>query len=187
MSIISNNIILKELNLRNEKTIAKAFWIFSFAILTAIGAQIEIPHQPVPFTMQTFFVFMSGALLGKRSGAASMILYLILGSLGLPVFSSGAFGLLKIFGPTGGYLLAFPIAAYIIGYLIEIRKEYWWIVFLMFVGSFIIFSIGIIQLNFVYFHDWNRSFQAGVLIFSLWDIVKIIGASAVTYYYYRKF
>ena len=99
-----NQIALKALSLPDKRIYIQAFWAFTFAVLMAIGAQIEIPNQPVPFTMQTFFVLSAGALLGKRGGAISMGLYLILGAIGLPVFSGGAFGLAKILGPTGGYL-----------------------------------------------------------------------------------
>jgi biotin transport system substrate-specific component len=164
----------------------QAFWAFTCAVLVAIGAQIEIPNQPVPFTLQTFFVLSAGAFLGKRTGAFSMILYLTLGAIGLPVFSGGAFGLAKIVGPTGGYLLSFPIAAFVVGYLTGLRNEYWWMLISMFVGSCIIFSLGTVQLNFVYFHNWMNSFQAGFLIFSWWDGVKIIGAATIAYTYSKR-
>lgn len=186
MNGIAITSVFNELSLRNERTLAKVFWIFTCAVLTAVGAQIEIPHQPVPFTLQTFFVLLTGAFLGKRSGAISMVLYLMLGLIGLPVFSGGACGLGKIIGPTGGYLLAFPFAAFVIGYLIEIRKEYWWIVISIVTGSLLIFSLGTLQLNYIYFHDWSRSFQSGFLIFSLWDIAKIVAASTLVHYYYKK-
>jgi biotin transport system substrate-specific component len=152
----------------------------------AIGAQIVIPNQPVPFTMQTFFVFLAGAFLGKRGGAISMSFYLILGASGLPVFSGSAFGLAKILGPTGGYLLSFPIAAFTVGYLIRLRSEYWWMLISMFVGSLIIFSLGTIQLHFLYLHNWKNSFQVGFLIFSWWDGVKIVGAATIAYSYFQR-
>jgi biotin transport system substrate-specific component len=144
-----------------------------------------ISNQPVPFTLQTFFVLLVGALLGKKSGAASMGLYVILGVAGLPVFSGASFGMARIFGPTGGYLLSFPITAFIIGYLVRIRPEYWWTIISMIIGSFLIFCLGTIQLNFVYIHNWQQSLQAGFFIFSWWDAVKIIGAATIAHYYFR--
>jgi biotin transport system substrate-specific component len=96
------------------------------------------------------------------------------------------FGVGRIFGPTGGYLLAFPIAAGAIGYLVELRKEYWWIFISMLSGSLIIFLGGTVQLNYVYFHDWNRSFQSGFLIFSIWDGVKVVAASSIVHYFHRR-
>lgn len=176
----------KALSLPDKRIYTLAFWTFTFAILTAIGAQIEIPNQPIPFTLQTFFVLLAGTFLGKRGGAISMSLYLILGASGLPVFSCSTFGLAKILGPTGGYLFSFPIAAFVVGYLTRLRNEYWWMLISLFIGSLIIFSLGTIQLNFVYFHNWISSFQAGFLIFSWWDGVKIIGAATIAYSYFHR-
>jgi biotin transport system substrate-specific component len=181
-----NNNTVKELSLTYTQTSSQVFWVITFSILTAIGAQVEIPNQPVPFTVQTFFVLSAGALLGKHSGTASMGLYLILGAIGVPVFSGGGFGLSRIVGPTGGYLISFPIAAFVVGYLTSRRGEYWWMILSMVLGSLIIFTIGTIQLNFVYVHNWMNSFQAGFLIFSWWDAVKIIGAASIAHHYFRK-
>jgi biotin transport system substrate-specific component len=186
MLINRNNTTIKELSLPDERVSVQAFWLITFSILTAIGAQIDIPHQPVPYTLQTFFVLLAGAFLGKRSGAASMGLYLILGSIGMPVFSGGAFGLSRILGPTGGYLLSFPITAFVVGYLVRLRREFWWMIVSMGIGSFIIFTIGMIQLNITYIHSWVNSLQAGFIIFSWWDAVKIIGAATITHHYFQK-
>ena len=186
MSEIPNQIELKSLILSDKRISVISFWAFTFALLMAIGAQIEIPNEPVPFTMQTFFVFLAGAFLGKRGAVISMGFYLIMGASGLPVFSGGAFGLAKILGPTGGYLLSFPVAAFAIGYLTRVRSEYWWILLSMCIGSFIIFSLGTLQLNFLYFHNWTNSLQAGFLLFSWWDGVKIIGAATIAYTYFQK-
>ena len=176
----------KVLSLPDKRVHVQAFLAFTFAVLIAIGAQIEIPNQPVPFTMQTFFVLLAGALLGKRGGSISVGIYLTLGVIGLPVFSGGAFGLAKILGPTGGYLLSFPIAAFVVGYLTRLNSEYWWMLISMFVGSLIIFSLGTIQLNFLYLHNWKYSFQAGFLIFTWWDGVKIVAAATITYSYFQR-
>jgi biotin transport system substrate-specific component len=183
---IRNQHITKALSLPDKRIHILAFWAFTFAVLMAIGAQIEIPNQPVPFTMQTFFVLTAGALLGKRGGAISMSFYLILGVIGLPVFSGGAFGLAKIVGPTGGYLLSFPIAAFIVGSLISLRSEYWWMLISMVVGALVIFTLGTKQLNVVYLHNWMNSFQAGFLIFSWWDGVKIVGAATIAHAYFHR-
>ncbi|MBI3788884.1 MAG: biotin transporter BioY, partial [Ignavibacteriales bacterium] len=90
----------KYFSLANASTTAQAFWIGTFAILVAVGAQIEIPHQPVPYTFQTFFVLLSGALLGRRNGFLSMMTYLAMGAIGLPIFSGGGFGFARLIGPT---------------------------------------------------------------------------------------
>ncbi|HTK81640.1 MAG TPA: biotin transporter BioY [Bacteroidota bacterium] len=167
-------------SLEKEKSslVSQALWIIGFSALTAIGAQIEIPHQPVPYTLQTFVVLLSGALLGKRNGALSQILYLAAGVSGLPVFSGFGFGLLKILGPTGGYLLSFPVAAYAVGLLIDQKKGLLRTIVGMAVGLLVIFSLGTLQLNYVVYHDWAASFTHGFLIFSWWDIAKLAGAVA---------
>jgi biotin transport system substrate-specific component len=180
--------------LRSEHVVAQAFWIVSFAVFTAIGAQIEIPHQPVPFTLQTFFVLLAGGLLGKRNGFLSMLTYLGMGALGLPVFSSASSGLVRLLGPTGGYLLSFPVAAYLIGFLVSLRPqglrrtkqsivislaEYGWGMAAMTLGLILIFFFGTVQLNSVYFHNWSSSFGAGFLIFSWWDLVKLAAAAGI--------
>lgn len=93
--------------------------VTAFAIATALGAQVfvPLPFTPVPMTLQTLFVVLAGALLGPRLGAASQLAYLAMGVAGLPVFYGGSFGLAHLLGPTGGYLLAFPVTAYVAGLL----------------------------------------------------------------------
>ncbi len=91
------------------------------AALVAVGAQIAVPlpGTPVPITFQVPAVLIVGGLLGSRLGAASMATYLLAGVAGLPVFAPvGALGIARLIGPTGGYLLAFPIAAAIVGLLV---------------------------------------------------------------------
>ncbi len=170
----------KWINLATDKPIVQTFWITVFALLTAAGARVEIPHEPVPYTLQTLFVLLAGAFLGKRNGALSQIAYLAAGALGLPVFSGGEFGLAKFLGPTGGYLLAFPAAAFLVGWLISIRRGFAWTVLSMALGLMIIFAFGTSQLNIVYFHDWGAAVRSGFLIFSWWDLLKL-GAAATIY------
>lgn len=90
--------------------------IVAFALLTALGAfvRIPLPFTPVPVTLQTFFVLAAGIYLGSRDAALSQLGYLALGAVGLPVFAGGA-GLGHFLGVTGGYLIAFPIAAALVG------------------------------------------------------------------------
>jgi len=89
--------------------------VIAFSLFNALAAQIAIPIGPVPITMQTFAVTLTGALLGPRLGAAALIAYLIEGASGLPFFAGGLGGLGVLLGPTGGYLVSFPAAAYITG------------------------------------------------------------------------
>jgi biotin transport system substrate-specific component len=166
-------------SLHNERLLSQVGWIASFTALTAIGAQIQIPHAPVPYTLQTFFVLLAGGLLGKRNGALSQLLYVLLGVSGVPVFSTMGFGVARIIGPTGGYLLAFPVAAYLVGYLLSPNASFLRALLAMGVGLFVIFSLGTLQLNFLYFHDLRESVVNGFLIFSWWDVVKLVSAAAI--------
>ena len=87
------------------------------AIVVAVAAQVVVPLVPVPMTLQPLAVLAVGGALGAEAGAAALVLYLGMGMLGLPVFAGGAAGVARLLGPTGGYLLAFPVAAAVAGYL----------------------------------------------------------------------
>jgi len=95
----------------------RAAGVLSIAFLTALGARIAVPlpGTPVPFTFQVVAVLLAGTLLGPRLGAASQVVYLAAGAVGLPVFAAGG-GLVYLLGPTGGYLLAYPAAAAVVGF-----------------------------------------------------------------------
>ena len=105
-----------------EKTKLKGM-VFAalFAALTGAVAwfKIPLPFTPVPITLQTLLVLMSGAMLGPYYGALAMIIYLILGAIGLPVFAGGSSGIGSLFGPTGGYLFSYPVAAFFIGIILK--------------------------------------------------------------------
>lgn len=159
--------------------VTQAAWVAGMALLTAIGAQIEIPHHPVPFTLQTLVVLLAGGLLGARNGFLSMSVYLIAGIAGLPVFSQFGFGLAKIMGPTGGYLLAFPVAAFLIGTLTARRHEIWWTALSLFAGLVVIFTLGTVHLAVTYAPSWSEAFGAGFLIFSWWDVMKLAAATSI--------
>ncbi len=89
------------------------------ALVVAIAAQVvvPVPFSPVPMTLQPLAVLAVGGILGGAAGLSALVLYLVLGILGLPVFAAGGSGLARLLGPTGGYLLAFPIAAWVTGVL----------------------------------------------------------------------
>ncbi len=171
--------------LPESKALSTTVWIGSFALLTALGAQIVLPTIPVPFTLQTFFVLLSGALLGPRKGAAAQMSYLAMGATGLPVFAGLAGGFPYLLGPTGGYLIAFPFAAYITGALLHdttvLRRlpRYLAAVIAMVVGMVAIFTMGVTQLNYVFINDWNASIAAGFVSLQVWDAVKIAAAAGI--------
>ena len=161
---------------------ADLFWIFSFALLTAAAAQISIPVKPVPFTLQTMIVGLAGAVLGAKKGAYSQIIYLALGSIGLPVFApvpDGYIGFAGLFGPTGGYLLAFPIGAFISGYIVERKKNYFFVVLSMFAAEFVVIASGIVYLNIMFLHNWVEALKSGAIIFSLWTVIKVFTSASI--------
>lgn len=161
---------------------SKLVWIFSFSILTSIAAQITIPAKPVPYTLQTMIVLLSGAVLGARNGAYSQLIYLSLGAIGLPVFAQvpdGAVGLARLLGPTGGYLFAFPIAAFIIGHLIQLDKSYVVIIASMFLGEMIILLVGVFYLDAFFIKNFSASLQSGAVIFSVWTVIKVFTAASI--------
>jgi len=155
--------------------------VIGFSLLTALSAQIVIPIGPVPITGQTFAVLLTGALLGSRLGAMAMIAYLIEGASGLPFFVGGAAGLAHLLGPTGGYLVAFPAAAFITGAFAEQGwdRRYFTAVAAMAVGSVLIILCGALWFSFVTRTSPLAVFQFTVLKFIPGDIVKILLAAAV--------
>ena len=161
----------------------RIFWIVIFAVLTALSAQIAVPTKPIPFTIQTLLVLLSGAFLGSRDGAYSQFLYLSLGIIGLPVFAQfpdAPLGIARIFGPTGGYLLAFPVAAFLVGFLIERGKNYWSVVASMFIGEITIILFGVLFLTAFYTFNFEESVKVGATLFSVWMAIKVL--IAVTIY-----
>lgn len=102
--------------LTGSRAVRRTVGVLGFALLTALGARVSmpLPGTPVPFTFQVMAVLLAGWLLGPRLGAASQVAYLAAGAAGLPVFAAGG-GLAYLLGPTAGYLLAYPAAAWLVG------------------------------------------------------------------------
>jgi len=155
--------------------------VIGFSLLTALSAQIVIPLGPVPITGQTFAVLLTGALLGSRLGAMAMIAYLIEGASGLPFFAGGAAGIAHLMGQTGGYLIAFPAAAFITGAFAEQGwdRKYLTAVAAMAAGSVVIIMCGCLWFSFLTRTSPLVAFQFTVLKFIPGEIVKIGLAAAV--------
>lgn len=155
--------------------------VFVFSLLTALAAQIVIPVGPVPITAQTFAVLLTGALLGSRLGAMAMIVYLIEGASGLPFFYGGHAGIAHLLGPTGGYLVAFPAAAFVTGAFAENGwdKRFLTAVAAMAAGSVIIIVAGWAWFSFVTHTAPGVAFKLSIAPFLVGDIIKIALAAAV--------
>ena len=165
-----------------NRNLRRAIGLGAFVALTAFGAHVAVPVpvSPVPVTLQTLFVILAGAVLGPRLGAASQLAYLALGAAGAPVFA-GVFGMAALAGPTGGYLLAFPIAAALAG--VAVRGGNRGALHAVRVGfgaiaaSAVILLIGALQLT-LYTGDFANAVVAGVLPFLVGDALKaMIGAT----------
>jgi biotin transport system substrate-specific component len=147
-----------------------------FGALTAVGAYIIIPLPPVPITLQTLFLGLAGTLLGARLGALSQVVYLLLGILGLPVFAGGKAGLGVLFGPTGGYLIGFVAAAFVIGKLaaLKARPGFAWLCLSLVAGAVVIYTLGILQLSLIARLTPAKAMVVGLLPFLPGDGIKIV-------------
>jgi biotin transport system substrate-specific component len=151
------------------------------ALFTALLAQVAIPlpPSPVPVTGQTLAVGLVGASLGARRGAAAMALYLALG-LGLPVYADGTSGWQVVWGPTGGYLVGFVLAAAAVGWLSERRADRRVVTaFLAFiVGQLIVFACGLTGLKLAVGESWSWTIHNGFTIFIVGGLIKAaVGAA----------
>lgn len=153
-----------------------------FGALTAMGALISIPLQPVPVTLQTMFLYLAGSLLGGSLGALSQVIYVILGAIGLPVFSGGKAGLGVFLGPTGGYLVGFIAAAFVTGKIVRSRPDAGlvWLVFAMLAGTAVVYALGVLQLVLVGKLSLEKAAAVGVLPFLPGDALKIAAAAVIT-------
>lgn len=154
-----------------------------FAALIAVGAYIKIPipFSPVPITLQVFFIFLAGAMLGARWGTLSVIVYLLLGIIGLPVFSGGTSGLGILLGPTGGYLIGFALAAFLIGILSE-KKGTSSILLnaaFMLAGLCAIYVVGTSYLAYAANISIENAIKLGILPFLPADLLKVAIASVI--------
>ncbi|THB74820.1 MAG: biotin transporter BioY [Desulfobulbaceae bacterium] len=144
------------------------------AALMAVGASIALPIGPVPIVLQNLFVLLAGLLLGGRWGFISVCVYLIAGAFGLPVFAGNTGGLAKFFGPTGGYLIGFAAAAFVVGTISELGKQR--LVFdlaAMVVGTIIIYACGVTWLKLVLDVSITKALAMGMYPFLLGDCLKI--------------
>ncbi len=155
------------------------------ALVVALCAQISIPLQPVPLTLQTLGVLLVGAALGSRKGAAAMLTYVTSGAVGLPVFAGGASGIMAAAGglrPSIGYLLSYVFAAALVGYLVErfgADRTPWGTAAAMFAGNVVIYLIGVPVLGAITGLHGQALLTAGLTPFLLGDFLKLLLAAAL--------
>ena len=167
--------------------LSRATAVVFVSLLTIVAAQVSIPlpFTPVPFTLQPMIVLLGAAALGSRLGASAQVLYLTLGIVGMPVFAASPVlpqGVARLLGPTGGYLLSYPLAAFVAGLLAErgFDRRYLTSVAAMGAGLAIVFSFGVLWLAFGLPHvGLSAAIASGLVPFLPADIVKVFLAAAV--------
>ena len=149
------------------------------ALMTA-GAFISIPVGPVPIVLQNMFVFLAGLLLGSRWGLASVGVYLLAGACGLPVFAGGMGGIGRIVGPTGGYLIGYLPAVFIIGYLSQKGAARISIdIIAMVCGTIVLYACGVTWLKTLTGMPWPKALAVGMYPFLIGDVLKIVAAATI--------
>lgn len=150
----------------------KIFLVLFGTLLLAVSSKVQVPFWPVPMTMQTFIVFIIGMTYGSRLAFVTLLIYLLEGSLGLPVFAKGG-GIAYLIGPTAGYLYGMTLAALVIGFLAQkgFVKSYLKSLFAIFLGTFIIFILGVGYLGSIIGYD--KALAAGLYPFIISELFKI--------------
>jgi len=147
-----------------------------FAAFTAVTAQISIPMPfGVPMTMQTFAVMLAGMVLGARGGFVSVLVYVLLGIIGVPVFSKLSGGLGIVFGPTGGFILSFPVMAWIVGSGAE-RGGWGAVTTGLIAGTLVNYAGGMLMFCVITNQGMGAAFMACVFPFIPTGIIKMIFA-----------
>lgn len=169
--------------------------IATFAALIAVcsvSAALPIGINGVPVTLQVFAVFLAGAVLGMKRGFLAVLLYLAVGMAGLPIFAGGTSGIAPFSGPTAGYLVSFPIAAALIGFIVERARRQGLVVTTAvigiagLVGEFVVYALG--ALGFIAFASMStQAALKGALVYVPADLVKLVAVALVAAAVHRAF
>lgn len=172
--MISSNIILNKKKvlggIKMRLSVREMIMVGVGAALMAVFSQLSIPLPSVPLTLQVFGVVIISVILGKKLGTLSIIVFMLLGAIGLPVFASFTGGLNIITGATGGYIIGFVFMAFIIGYFIEKDKRP-----LVFIGAYLGLAVdyifGVIQLKLLMGLTLEGALVAGLYPFIIKDLI----------------
>jgi len=178
------DVIFPKIESKNLALVKDILLVLSFAILTGICAKLKVEIGPVPITMQTFAVLISGALLGSKRGALSQITYLLMGLAGIPWFSRGG-GMSYVFSPTFGYILSFVLAAFFVGFLCErgFDRKIETAILAMIFGNILIYLPGLLWL--ARFIGFEKVLLVGFYPFILGDLIKLFLASLILPFVWR--
>ena len=165
---------------RDTRTTVLGVAGFAVALAAASQVAIPLPGTPVPMTLQPLVVVLAGLWLGPVAGALSMVLYLVAGVAGLPVFAPmGAPGFARLLGPTGGYLWAYPAAALVAGLVADRRRDVVFRALAAAAGIAVIHAGGFLQLRFLT-GNAERAVALGATPFLLLDLLKVFAAAALS-------
>ncbi len=160
----------------------------SLFVTLCARATLPLPMTPVPLTLQNFAVILVGLLLGSRRGAAALALYLAEGAVGFPVFNpTGPGGLAQILGPTGGYLIAYPLAAWVAGAVAGPRCEKFARALLAAVSADVVLFAGGISWLFLLTGSLAQSLAAGLFFFVFSEVIKVMFAAAIAVRVTRRY
>lgn len=179
--------VIKQRDHAHPSTLERTVGIALFVALTAAAARIRVPlpFTPVPMTMQPMAVLLAGAILGPRAGALSQILYISIGLAGVPVFAGapGA-GPAVLLGPTGGYLVSYPLVALLVGALAGRSAGFIRMALAMILGLAVIYASGTLQLMAVTSSSFDQALAGGIYPFLMADLIKV-GVAALLAAGYR--
>ena len=180
-STLADYLVPSSRSSRSLNLLKDALLVVGFNLLLILSAHLSIYlwFTPVPITLQTFVVMLSGAALGSRRGALVMLLYLAEGASGLPVFAGGGSWVYLITSPTAGYLWSYPIAAFSVGFLAErgLDRSFLTSIFAMLPGTAIIYALGVTWLAVLLHIGLGKAFVLGMWPFIPGDLIKIVVAA----------
>ena len=156
--------------------------VVSGSLLVALAAHVSLPlpFTPVPLTLSNFAVLLVGLLLGRRAGFAALALYLAEGAAGMPVFSLGMGGIAYLLGPTGGYLMAYPVVAYLAGWVAERdRSSFLRSTVAATVAEVVLFAAGVSWLMVLFHVPLARAAQFGLYPFFFAEVMKVLLAAGI--------
>jgi len=171
-----------------ERAQSPAWWIeialvVGASLFVALCARVTVPlpFTPVPLTLQNFAVLLVGLALGSRRGFAALALYLAEGAFGLPVFNpTGLGGIAQLLGPTGGYLMAYPMVAFVSGFIAERgTKSFRRFTVAAALGEVLLFAGGLAWLSVWTHGSWWRAAHFGLYPFVFAEVVKVMAAAAL--------
>lgn len=175
---------IENTNRHTNQALLDMIYISVFTAMIAVCSQIYIPTT-IPFTLQTMAVFITGGILGCKRGTLSIIVYLLLGIIGVPVFAEFSSGLGVLFGMTGGYIIGFIFTSLIVGFMCDkLGKKLWVLVVSMILGLAVCYAFGTVWFMIVYTRtvepiDIIGALSLCVFPYLLFDLAKIAVATVV--------